>query len=65
MKKGESMTFKQGEGQFYNLINQDSDQKCYEWNKKSWVGTAPKNPVHTECGLNKCTPCPHQVKPVE
>merc|ERR1712183_128783 len=35
----------------------DDKRDCYDWNKREWKGSAPKNPVRTVCGLPICIPC--------
>ena len=60
-----SMTFESGDYHYMALTGISKNealslrsQQCFEWNNKRWVGTAPRNPVYTECGLRTCTPCP-------
>ena len=57
ISKGEkfSMTFDLGDGrssQTLILLNLNFNEQCFEWNGMNWVGTAPTNPVWSECGYD-------------
>ena len=53
------------EGSYYMSIQyihapkslKELDLGCFLWNEKLWIGTAPLEPIFSECGLVVCTHC--------